>query len=36
MSSMGQGGAEDIKVQIGVRGDEGLTIEGAIEGGRNV
>ena len=29
MSSMSQLGSRDIKVQIGVTGDEGLTIEGA-------
>ena len=29
MSLMGQLGWGDIKVQIGITGDEGLTIEGA-------
>ena len=29
MSSMSQLGSGDIKVQIGVTGDEGFTIEGA-------
>ena len=40
MLSTGQLGLEDIKVQIGVTVDEGLTIEGAegltIEGAQNV
>ena len=40
MSSMGQLGSGDMKVQIGVTGNEGLTIEGAegltIEGAQNV